>query len=55
MNKTKKINRSKHLKKETEIKTERRKVREKGGKTKNIFFKKKTFDIPPNAKMFFSQ
>ena len=42
MNKTKKIKRSKHLKKETEIKTERRKVREKGGKfcfknRKNIY------------------
>ena len=33
MNKTKKINRSKHLKKETFIKTERRKSREEGEKT----------------------
>ena len=33
MNKTKQINRSKHLKKETLIKTERRKAREKKGKT----------------------
>ena len=55
MNKTKKINRSKHLKKETEIKTERKKSGRKEEKQKIYFLKRKNLTSHQTPKMFFSQ